>query len=142
MASMSTASSLSLRARALVRLAQRGLSTPATTSSKQLGAAGKQFGEAELAAAVAASAKTRDARPGGGAQRGLTQAAAQFAATTNRDLAMQVERQLNAQMAAFSEPESTADQAMSAAAQHLQGIPLKSKREYKSLMASYNAKRG
>ena len=136
--SMSTASSMSLRARALVRLAQRGLSTPATTSSKQLGAAGKQFGEAELAAAVAVSAKSL----GGGAQRRLTQAAAQFAATTNRDLAMQVERQLNAQMAAFSEPESTADRAMSAAAQHLQGIPLKSKREYKSLMASYNAKRG
>jgi len=89
-----------------------------------------------LAAAVAISRKA--AQP---ASLPATRkpSAAHFEAITHQELAQKVEDQLQAQIAAVEA--DAAHQAMEAAAEHLRGIPLKSKHEYKSLIADYNARR-
>ena len=69
--------------------------------------------------------------------------AAQFAAVTRQELADQVERQIKSQMTALTAAKAASEgnAAMQAAADHLRGIPLRSKNEYKSMIAQYNAAR-
>jgi len=90
-----------------------------------------------LAAAVAISRKAAQPAPLPAAIRKTS--AAQFEAISHQELTQKVEDQLQAQMAAV-EADAT-HQVMEAAADHLQGIPLKSKHEYKSLIADYNSTR-
>ena len=58
------------------------------------------------------------------------------------ELAQQVQSQLHQQMAAFEAAAVESPSAtMQAAAEHLKGIPLRSKREYKALIADWVARR-
>jgi hypothetical protein len=113
-------------------LSQRTMATLAHASSKHTSAAG------ELAAASSAGA--RKPRATRNSERKLSEAQL---ASQHHNLAKEVERQLQAQMKVVqaAQQQVEADSSLQAAAQHLQGIPLKSKREYKMLMQQYSAKR-
>lgn len=134
---MQARSTLSLLGRGAARAVQRGMRTTA-----HLGAAGAAQ-EHALAAGAAFSRKLGQAA----AQRPPPSAV--FAAAlpqSQGELARQVQAELHRQMAAV-EASAAADAALSptatmqAAADHLKGIPLRSKREYKALMAEWVAKR-
>ena len=69
---------------------------------------------------------------------------AEIEATAHQKLVQNAERRLQQQMKAL-EPSSDiaveGDAVMQAAADHLRGIPLRSKREYKQMIAAYTARR-
>ena len=121
---------------ALRALSQRALSSAAATSS--IPPAAEQAAVHRALAAAAAIARRSQPAP---AERAPS--AAQFAAVAQQELTQVVEVQLAAQMASLqgAKAAAQADSAMQAAADHLRAIPLRSKREYKSMIAAYNAAR-
>jgi len=116
-------------------LSQRAITTK--SQARSTATTDPAAGNRALAAAVAISRKAAPSAPLPAAI--CKPSAAQFEAISHQELTQKVEDQLQAQMAAV-EADAT-HQVMEAAADHLQGIPLKSKHEYKSLIADYNARR-
>ena len=100
-----------------------------TTQSCSTAAAAAAAAISERALAVAISSNVREV------PAGQKLSAAQFAAITHQDLSQKAEQKV--QSATMAEGNMT----MQAAADHLSGIPLRSKREYKSMIAAYNASR-
>jgi len=119
---------------ALRALTQRALTSAATTSS--IPPAAEQAAVHRALAAAAAIARRSQPPP-------AVPSAAQFAAVAQQEMTQVVEVQLAAQMASLqgAKAAAQADSAMQAAAEHLRGIPLRSKGEYKSMIAAYNAAR-
>jgi hypothetical protein len=103
---------------ALRALSQRGAATSSHASCPAAEASKRQ---SALNAAMAISRKAK-------------------AAVAPAGLNSKVEQHLAQQLQAF-EAAVRPDAAMQAASEHLQGIPLKSKREYKQLIAQYVQKR-
>ena len=132
---MQARSQLSVLSRGAAHAIQRGMRT-----TSRLGDAGAAQ-ERALAAGLAFSRKLgQDA-----AQRPPPQAVYEAALPqAHAELALQFQAQLHRQMAAV-EASAAADASptatMQAAADHLKGIPLRSKREYKALMAEWVARR-
>ena len=139
-----SSSRLSQALPALRALSQRTLSSAAASSS--IPPAAEQAAVHRALTAAAAIARRSQPAPAPAAERQKQQGAAdaaQFAAIAQQELTQVVEAQLAAQMAGLQQAKAAAaaDTAMQAAADHLRGIPLRSKREYKSMIAAYNAAR-
>lgn len=126
---------------ALRALSQRALSSAAAPSS--IPPAAEQAAVHRALAAAAAIARRSQPAPAPAAASQRAPSAAQFAAVAQQELTQVVEVQLAAQMESLQRAKAAAqaDTAMQAAADHLRGIPLRSKGEYKSMIAAYNAAR-
>jgi len=119
-------------------LSQRAITTQSNVCSSSSASIAEQAAvQRAMAAAVAISRNVREVP----AER--KPSAAQFAAITHQELSQKVEQQLKSQMVTLEAAKAMAegDGAMQAAADHLRGIPLRSKSEYKSMIAAYNARR-
>ena len=110
---------------ALRALSQRALSSAAAPSS--IPPAAEQAAVHRALAAAAAIARRSQPAPAAASQRAPS--AAQFAAVAQQELTQVVEVQLAAQMESLQRAKAAAqaDTAMQAAADHLRGIPLRSK---------------
>ena len=121
-------------------LSQRAITTQSNVCSSSSASIAEQAAvQRAMAAAVAISRNVREVP----AERKPKPSAAQFAAITHQELSQKVEQQLKSQMVTLEAAKAMAegDGAMQAAADHLRGIPLRSKSEYKSMIAAYNARR-